>query len=766
MPGRIFKGFMKFIAACFCLGVMLVSVVAVALSLYVVDVTAKDNLDLTNLKLAQTTKIMAQDHETGEWVEYEDFFRTNNREWAELSEIESNPYLKWAFICTEDKDFYNHHGVSFKRTIAAAINEYTPIKLFGSRQGASTLEQQLVKNITMDDEQDMLRKVREIFRAWGLDNRYNKDTILESYLNTLNLTGRTAGVKAGAIQYFNKDNLADLSAAECASIAAITKSPNNYNPYKNPEEHLRRRNVMLGNMYEQGHLTEEEYNEAVNSPLVLSEGDEGGAGKTNVRSYFSDAVYTTLKAQMQNELGLSAAEADDLIFNGGLRIYATVDPYMQAEMEKLMLNEDGTIPWHEREEEFELGNKTLEDVAQEENVVLNEDGSVKTKQGRDGKTYYYKMVHTQSAMLTMDYEGRVRALVGGLGEKTTDLSLNRAVDVTRQTGSTMKPIAAYSLGIDMGWINYSTNFLDIGVGKMIQDNMAGSYPQYKGKMFALDAPEVISNPGIWRDWPSNYVTSTGHGERTVNVNYALAQSLNTVAAQVGQLVGPESMYNFAKDTVGMKHLVDTDADLAPIVLGSQTHGATLEELAGAYQMFGNGGEYVTPHLYTRVEYATTGEVLIDNELNIVHTQAIKESTSMIMNRLMQGVLGGNGTARGMRPDGGMEAAAKTGTAQDNRDYTFVGMTPYYVTSMWWGYDKPFNMYDVGAKDAKPIQRVWKQYMETVQADLEPKKFPVAEDVRTAAFCTETGELAGATCPSRETGYYTADNMPAQCPVHP
>lgn len=766
--GGFWRGVGKFIAVCFCLGVMVASVAAVGLSLYIVNVTADDAqvLDLTNLKLAQTTKIMAQNHDTGEWEEYASLHYTNNREWVDLSEIESSPYLKWAYICTEDKDFYEHSGVSFKRTIGAAINEFTGNMLFGSRQGASTLEQQLIKNITSDDKQDIMRKVREIFRALGLDNRYNKDTILEAYLNTVSLTGTTAGVKAGAIQYFGKSDLSELSAAECASIAAITKSPNKYDPYKNPEAHLARRNLMLWNMYDQGKLTKAEYDEAVNSPLMLVENQEESTTSNGIRSYFTDAVYTTLKQQLVDELGCTEQEAQSWIYDGGLIIYATVDPYLQEEMEKLMLNEDGAIPWMWREEEYELGSKTQEEAMQEDNVVLNDDGTLKTKQGSDGKTYYYKKVHTQAAMLTMDYEGEVKALVGGLGEKTTNLSLNRAVDVARQTGSTMKPIAAYSLGIDMGWINYSTNFVDQGIGKMLKDNYVNSYPKYKNKMFSVNAPEVLANPGIWRDWPSNYVTSTGHGERTVNVNYALAQSLNTVAVQVGQLVGTEEMYNFAKDTLGMAHLTENDADLAPIVLGSQEHGATMLELAAAYQMFGNGGEYVTPHLYTRVEVATTGEVLIDNDIKIVHTQAIQESTAMIMNRLLQGVLGGSGTANGMKPSGKMEAAAKTGTTSDNRDYTFVGLTPYYVTSMWWGYDKPYDMSAAGSKNAKPIQKIWKQYMETVQQDLEYKAFPTSEDVRTAAFCTDSGGLAGPNCPSTQTGYYTRDNMPSQCALHP
>ncbi len=760
-----FQGIFRFIAVCICLGVMAVSVLAVAVSEYVVDVTANDNLDLVNLKLAQTSKIMAQDHDTGEWVEYASLHDTNDRIWVDLSEIESSPYLKWAFICTEDKDFYEHHGVSIKRTIAAAINEYTPIKLFSSRQGASTLEQQLVKNITKDDKQDAMRKIREIFRAWGMDNRYDKDTILEAYLNTISLTGNIGGVKAGAIQYFGKTNLADLSPAECASIAAITKNPSQYDPYKNPQTHLQRRNYMLYNMWQQGKLTEAEYKEAVASPLTLVENTQDTVNASGISSYFTDAVYTTLKRQLVEELGYTESEAHDEIYDGGLRIYATVDPYVQGVLETLMLNEDDAITWGWREQEYELGNRSLEDVAKEDNVVLNEDGTVKTTES-GGKVYYYKKVHTQVGAVTMDYNGAVKALVGGLGEKTTSLSLNRAVDVAKQTGSTMKPIAAYALGIDMGWINFSTNLVDQGVGYIVREKYQSSYPRYKDKMFALNAPEVAANPGIWREWPANYNTNTGHGERTVNVNYAIAQSLNTIAAQVGQLVGVDTMYSFAKDTLGMDHLTPNDASLSPIVLGSQEHGATPLELAGAYQMFGNGGEYVTPHLYTRVERAATGEVLIDNSINIVHTQAIQESTSVIMNRLLQGVLASGGTAAGSKPSGGMEAAAKTGTTNDNKDFTFVGLTPYYVTSFWWGYDIPYDMSAMGIKNAKPIQRVWKTYMETIQEGLEFKAFPTSSDVRTAAFCTDSGDLAGANCPSRQTGYYTSDNMPGQCARHP
>ena len=771
---RIFKGFMKFVAACICLGVMVGSVLAVLLSLYAVEITANDAelLDLTNLELAQTSQLLARDHDTGEWVVVEEWHDSNDREWVDLQEIESNPYLKWAFICVEDKDFYEHSGVNFKRTFAAGVN-YIATKLgfpiYDSMQGASTLDQQLIKNILGDDDVSVDRKLREIFRALGLDKRYDKDTILEAYLNTVSLSGSIAGVKAGASNYFGIEDLAQLSAAECASIAAITKNPTGYNPYTNPEQHLQRRNWILQLMHEQGKLTDSEYNDAVASPLVLAEEKEAEVVTTSSNnSYFADAVYKMLQQQLQDELGYTAAEAHNLIYNGGLRIYTTMDPYIQEEMEKIMLNADDAIPalWHEEE----ILQSQVPEPSELENIVVNDDGTYKTGTNKKGEPVYYYDARTQAAMLTMDYSGQVLALVGGLGEKTTDLGLNRAVapeygGTQRQIGSTMKPLAAYSLGIDSGLIHYSSALPDLGVGKIVKDELQSSYPQYGSKMFENDAPEVLANPGIWKDWPRNY---EGYGEGAlVTVNNAIATSKNTIAVRVGQRVGKDYMYSFAHDTLGMTHLTEADADYAPIVLGSFSEGVSLMELTGAYQMFGNGGEYVTPHLYTIVENAVTGEVLLDNTVNVVHTQAIKPSSAMIMNRLLQGVLAPGGTAgTSIKPAGNMEAAAKTGTTTENNDFTFVGLTPYYVTGVWWGYDLPYDMTDINRKqNAKPIQKAWKQLMDTVQADLEEKSFPVSDDVQTARYCADSGELA-VNCPNTAVGYYTADNMPGYCTMHP
>ena len=759
------RGFWRLVACCFCLGVMAASVLAVMLSMYVVEVTADDAtlLDLDNMRLAQTSIVYAQDHETSEWVEYTTLSRDNQRIWVYLDEIPEN--LKRAVICTEDKNFYDSVGVNFKRTIAAAINEYTPLKLFSSSQGASTLEQQLIKNISQDDDHSAMRKVREIFRAIGLDNRYSKDTILEAYLNTISLTGTIAGVQSGAREYFGKD-VSELSLPECASIASITQNPTRYNPITNPEQHLERRNLVLWNMYDQGKITEEEYNEAKNSPLVLAEEEEEEiTTKSSNNSYFTDALINQLVEDIieKDDAIDTEAEALDKIYNGGLRIYATVDPFVQQNMEEVMLNTDDAIfPAYWREAE-------VSSIAEDAIPVYNEDGTLKTGVDSEGNPCYYVQVRTQAAMVTMDYSGAIKALVGGLGEKTADMGLNRAVDSTRQTGSTMKPIAAYSLAIDYGICNFSTILEDAPFySKEDQKVLNVDYCRRHGYSTTnIYDPAAKADPNAWRDWPSNFDNRYGHGingSSSVILADALAQSYNTTAVWAGSYVGVDNMFNFAHDTLHMESLTSSDADYAPIVLGSQSVGVTPVELCAAYQIFYEG-QYTTPHLYTEVE-TSTGDLYLDNTGEITTTQAIQPETATIMNRLLYGV-----TTRGTASSviggsvSGMEAVGKTGTTTDNKDYTYVGLTPYYVTSVWWGYDTPYDMTWANSSErGRSTQKAWKALMERVQEGLEPKSFPLSENVVKATYCTVSGDLATSLCASTATGYYTQDNMPSSCTV--
>ena len=220
----------SFIGCMLCLCIMAASVGGVLLSMYIVQVTADDaeTLDLDNQKNRQTSIVYDINGN-----EYASLSRNENRIWRELSAMPEN--LQNAVIAIEDKNFRTEPG-----TIGAALNAFTGNRIWGTNRGASTLEQQLIKNLTGDNEQDNMRKVREIFRALGLDNKYSKETILEAYLNTIPLTGIIHGMEAGSIEYFGK-HVEDLTLAECATLASITKNPTKYNPATNPEELIKRR---------------------------------------------------------------------------------------------------------------------------------------------------------------------------------------------------------------------------------------------------------------------------------------------------------------------------------------------------------------------------------------------------------------------------------------------------------------------------------------------------------------------------------------------
>lgn len=742
---RIWFGFLRFIAVCMCLGIIAVSIASVLLSMYVVKATANDDtlLDLENIAQSYTSIIYYKSTNAegqDEWLEYQTLDSPDeNRIWKDLDDISVN--LQNAYIAIEDQDFREHKGVNFKRTVFAAINEIvhevTGVWLRGSQQGASTINQQLVKNITDERASDgtagYLRKIREIFRALSLDARYSKDMILEAYLNTLGLTGNIGGVEAGALRYFDKhagdeDNIAEgkepLTIAECATIAAITKNPTTYSPITNPEDHLVRRNKVISNMYEQGYITEEQRNEALAAPLVLAEKttDENAAKQTN-NSYFTDAlideVITDLLAENPDNLPEEEWDrkaAENYFYTKGLKIYSTVVPELQAEMEDVFNRAEY---WPAYEIEYDPG---------------------------DGSEPY--MTRTNASGVSINYKGELCAVVGGLGAKTADRTLNRAIDSVRQVGSTMKGVAAYPLAIEYGWADYSMTYIDAPV---------------------YEAGDMDDNGTVYKDpWPSNY--SGTYTRQPVTVYEAIKQSLNTIAVRVGQSVGVDEMYSFATETLGITTLdPEYDKNLAPLVLGSMHYGMTAYELAGAYMMYGNGGQFTTLHSYTTVE-DFRGNVILKKDITTV--QAISEDTAYIMNRLLKGVLyDSGGTARGlMADDAGMESVGKTGTTNDNKDIWYVGLTPYYCSAFWFGYDEslPMSSYNPG-RIKHPGASAWREIMDTVQADETKypyKEWTMPDSVVKDSFCTVTGDKPAAGCPTA-TGYYKASEVDERttCPGH-
>ncbi len=748
----------RLIATVLCLGIMAGSLLAVGAVYYVVQATANDGdlLDLDNIQLSQSSVVMATDPDTGAQVEYATLRSSNShRVWADLEQIPTN--LQYAFICTEDKDFYNEPGVNFKRTIGAMINEYL-LPIYSSKQGASTLEQQLIKNLTDDNSasgiQGALRKLREIYRALCLSRSYSKETILEAYLNTISFTGTIQGVQTAANEYFNKDT-SQLTLWECATIASITKNPTNYNPYTNPENLIHRRNFIMYNMWQQGVISEEEYRNGAAQPLVLAE--DSNKKNTSVTSYFTDALFNELVQDIMAKEGISESDAQKLLYTGGFTIEATVNTKLQSQMENLMLNTgDAYFPagWHEEE---------VTSISDDDVQVMNEDGTPKTRTGEDGTVYYYRNVRTQAAMVTLDYDGNVVAIVGGLGQKTKSLSLNRAYNVVRQTGSTIKPIGTYALGVEYGLVNWSTMLNNSPLYQkqdmIIRDE---DYCRKNGLM-GLSDKQLKAYPNAWRSWPRNYGGNYGDGGDVPLWN-GLARSLNTIAVRVGDLVGASNIFNFVYNTLQLDTLDPTnDVGLAQLVMGSQTHGVTPMALAAAFQIFYDG-EYTTPHLYTRV-LDRDGNIYLEN--NATSYQALTPDTAYIMNRMLKNVLFSSvGTASGRYPNSkGMEAFGKTGTASDEKDLWFVGGTPYYVTAVWWGYDAPYDMTKTLTKQqakTRTCVTAWKALMEQAQADLPYKAFPTSAGVVERRYCTQSGLLAGGSCPSTAVGYYRADDLPATC----
>ncbi len=747
-----------------CFGVIAGSIVAVMVSLYVVEATAEDDtlLDLGSLKLSYTTILYAKNPSTGEYEEYERLVDDENRIWVNYDDISQN--MVNAIVAVEDDSFWEHSGVNYVRTVAAAINEYTPFAILGGgTQGASTLTQQLVKNITNENEVDAMRKVREIFRAMALENRYSKEVIMEAYLNVFRLSGNIAGVEAAANIYFGK-TAAELSVTEAAMIAGITQSPVQYDPYKNPENCLDRRNTVLYHMNRVGYLTDEEYEFAVEQPLglisttepvtteIVVENEEGEIVETTeeealaqavegetvdsdvsvtvdedgtivrtkgVYSWYTDMVIGDVIDDFVEHQGMTRDAASDLVYNGGLRIYLPIDLTLQEAMDDLY-----TDPAMYREFYPEM---ETEMVDYNNELILDDAGNP-------------IMVTPEIAMVSVNMKGEIVAVVGGFDEKEQDRVLNRAVDSVRQTGSTMKPIGSYAPALDYNYIYYS---------KLYSDTSLEPSPETGNKA-----------------WPTNYGNTTSGN--LITVQSAISRSLNTIAVRVLQQFGVETSFDFLTESLQISTLYEslevngqimTDVGLAPLALGAMTEGVAPVEMAAAYAIFGSGGKFTTPHSYTSIE-DFNGELVM--EPVVTTTQAIKSETAMIMNKLLETVLTqAGGTGYGMAPER-IPSVGKTGTTSDDKDHWFIGVTPYYSTATWWGYDEPQELPWKGSDyDIHPPTRAWEWVMNEAQADLEFMAFPTSDNVVEMAYCTTSGMLAAEGCP-RATGYYNRDSLPPVC----
>ncbi len=670
-----------------------------------------EEVDL-NEALDFTTTIYAK-NEDGEYEEYQRLHGKYNRIWVSIEDIPD--MLENSFIAIEDKRFRTHAGVDWKRTASAFINSF--INVYGGRQGGSTITQQLVKNITEDNDISAMRKVREIMRARYLEENYSKDSILEWYLNTIPMGNGLYGVESAANYYFGK-TVSELTIHECASLASITNIPESYRPdlKENEENHLSRRNLILNEMYTQKYITKEEYEKAKEAKLKVT-ADEGALiPEETVNSYFVDAIIEDVIDMLVEEKGYDVDVAEREVYSGGYKIYATIDLDIQ---------------------------KTLDKVYKDESYF---DSPTTQTEVEDPETGEKKMatVTPNSSMTIMDYEGHVVGIVGGKGVKEKNRSLNRATQSPRQIGSTMKPIGVYALALEYNEITYSS---------LVNDRkMKWGNPTVEGGT-----------------WPSNYPGEPYEGK--VTVEKALYRSKNCPPVYIlRELIGNGSddysienngldiSYDFLTKKLGFKHLnVSGDRNFSSLCLGGCAYGATTKELAAAYAVFGNQGNYYKPTTYT-VIYDQFGNV-VDDTTKDKPIAAISEDTATVMNRLLRQVVEhSNGTGTAAAIDG-FDVFAKTGTTSDYHDLLFAGGTPHYVAACWFGYDENLSMNNSNGREALYI---WHDVMEEIHKDLPEKEFEYSDLAEKMKFCQSSGLIASSRCKSTGTGWYRADNIPETC----
>ena len=688
-PKKSRERVLKIVLTTFLIGLITFSIVVGTFLMYVftmVDGTMEE--DLNDLKLNFTTTIYVED-DKGNYQEYQRLHGIFNRIWVSYdraaAESEEESYtgipqrLVDSFVAIEDKRFFSHKGVDWKRTVSAFANMF--LKFNDSNYGGSTITQQLVKNLTGDASRKPSRKIREIMRARYFETHYAKDTIVECYLNTIAMGHGTYGVEVASNYYFNK-NVKDLTLAECATLAAITKSPTYYAPDDYPEANRKRMETVLWELKTQKYITEEEYNAAMEEEVNLV-CDPNVLKQNDMNSYFVDALIDQVVNDLVETHGYEKKHAENMFYTAGYRIYATLDPDVQSKIESAFADTKS----------FGLKSK-------------------------NGQTL-------QGSMTVMDYSGNVVALVGGIGEKTSVRGFNRATSAIRQPGSTMKPISAYAPALETDLITYST-FLN----------------------------DTATNYNGWKpvNWYNSYLGN-------VTVEYALERSINTIPVYLVNKMTPQYCYDFLTQKLGISTLNAEDINLAPLGMGGTNGGITTLESAAAFAVFGNGGLYYEPTLYSKVT-DQNGATILSKKTEPV--MAISEDTASIMNHLLQNVVYG---AKGTGKDAAkfipqMKFYAKTGTSNDQKDLWFVGGSPYYISSCWVGYDTQEDI-----SQSSIAMRLWGAAMSKVHDGLESQKFSESSYVVKRYYCAETGGLATDSCPSKKLGWYKKNVLPNTCKNH-
>ena len=663
----------------------------------------------------------------------------SNRMPVDLDQIPKD--LQYAVVAIEDERFYEHNGIDIRGILRAAVRGITTGTF---SEGASTITQQLIKNNVFTDWvnestlQRFQRKFQEWYLALELEKQVDKDEILENYLNTINLGNGNYGVQTAAQDYFGKD-VSELTLSECTVLAGITQNPTRYNPITNPENNAQRRQEVLDHMLEQEYITKEQYDECLADNVYdrIQSIEQEEENEDTTYSYFIDELTEQVIQDLQDKRGYTEQQAYNALWSGGLRIYTTQDPDIQQICDEeysdssnfpsgsqVELDYALTVRHPNGEEENYsaemLEQYFIENESSDFSLLFDSQESAQAHVDAykayvlsDGSEVVAETVHftpqPQSSLCIIDqHTGYVKAIVGGRGEKSTSLSLNRATNTTRQPGSTFKPLAAYAAALNECDMSLATTFED--------------------EPFTYDNGEPLYNAD--RQY---------HG--TVTMRESIVHSYNIPAVKCMIDITPELGVEYL-EKFGFSSLVTEPVDIngesyddlnASTAIGGITYGVSNLELTAAYAAIADNGVYIKPVFYTRI-LDSDGNVVIDNTPE--KTTVIKPSTAYLLTSAMEDVIS-EGTGTRVQFDG-MHLAGKTGTTDNYRDLWFCGFSPYYTCSVWAGYDD--NTVLPAGESRTYQQTLWRNIMERIHENLVDTEFKMPSTVEEASICTRTGLL--------------------------
>lgn len=717
-------------------------------------------------------------------------YDSKNKEIAKLITTGSNrikvsldqvpEHLRWAFIDTEDARFYEHNGIDIQGIGRAA---FIAVTTMNPSEGASTLTQQVLKNnvfTSWTNETFMAsvkRKIQEQYLAVQLEKVTSKETILETYLNTINLGSNTLGVQAASLRYFNKD-VSKLTISEAAVIASITQNPSALNPITHPKKNAKRRKKVLKNMRAAKHISKKEYKEALKDDVysrIQKVNNKIEKNNKNVYSYFVDEVINQVMEDLQKTKGYTYTQAYNAVYSGGLKIYSTQDSKIQQICDEetsddsnypysiyysinwawSVQNPDGTVDNYDESDistyhKTALGDSSyqliysskesakaaVEEYKKHLKKKYYKKGLSKKKGYAQYETLYYNP-QPQVSFTVMDQNtGYVKAIVGGRGQKNVSLSLNRATDSTRQPGSTFKVLSAYAPAIDTMGYTLSTTI--------------------------VDEPYSYSNGRPVKNWYKGY-------RGTVTVKKAIADSMNICAVKTLTEITPQLGYDYLCNfgfTTLVDNRVEKDGSVTSdiqqaLALGGITDGVTNLEMTAAYASIANLGTYTKPAFYSQV-IDSNGRVILDRTRPQTRT-VLKESTAALLTEALESVVT-SGTGTACKLSDGMPAAGKTGTTSSEYDLWFSGYTPYLTASIWTGYDENKSL----SGDQAFHERLWSKIMSRIDEvkNYKKKDFKRGKNVHSVEICDSSGKVAiKGVCPKTHTEYYKAGSEPGKCNWH-